>query len=78
MELERNVGDLRMAIPLLLCVRSRCTAKDLWTRLAPGGGLVLSPAVLSTRQEASTLSKPLKDLQRPVQCSLGGDLTNTS
>lgn len=71
---QRNEGDPRTVNPLLLCTCSRCTAKDLWTRLAPGG--VWCWAQLSW--PAPILSKPLKDLWRPVWHTLREDLANSS
>jgi len=35
---ESRGSDPRTVIPLLPRTRSRCTAEDLWTRLAPRGG----------------------------------------
>lgn len=68
LEPKRQEGDLRTLIPLSLCMCSRCTAEDLWTRLPPQGFDAEPSCAVYTpgSNMAPILSKPLKDLWRPV------------
>jgi len=68
LEPERGEAVLRMAIALLLFKCSRCIAEDLWIRLAPQGfGAEPSCTVYKAEYNtASTLSKPLRGLWRPM------------
>ena len=61
---EKKV-DPKTVIPLTAYGQQMCRRGPA-DQISTAGGLVLSPAVPSIRQAASILSKPLKNLWRPV------------